>query len=56
MTLGDITDLLDERQNISDYADFELAMVDGLRVTGLMVDVKEGVIYLSDEEEGLRFL
>ena len=56
MKLADITDLLDERQNISDYADFEVAMVDGLQVTGLIVDTENEVIYFSDEEEGLRFI
>lgn len=55
MTLGDLQELLTENGfYISDNNDFELAMVDGLSVTGVIVDVKEGMIYLSDEEEGLR--
>lgn len=55
MTLGDLHELLTENGfYICDNNDFELAMVDGMPVTGVIVDVKEGMIYLSDEEEGLR--
>ena len=56
MTLADFIELADERQNINDYADFELLTADGLRITGITIDVKEEVIYLSDTEEGVTVL
>jgi hypothetical protein len=52
MTLGEFIDLLDERQNISDYADYELLMPDGMPITGVFrIDDK---LYLSDVEKGFR--
>jgi hypothetical protein len=55
MTLGDIIDGLDERQNINDFTDFEVLMADGLKVTGIHVNTKTEEIYLSDTEEGITF-
>jgi hypothetical protein len=55
MTLGDLHSLMTENgYYICDNNDFELQMVDGSPVTGIIVDQKQGIIYLSDEEEGLR--
>jgi hypothetical protein len=56
MTLGDFVEMADERQNINDYADFELLTADGLRITGITIDVREGVIYLSDTKEGVTVI
>lgn len=54
MTLADLHELLTENGfYVSDNNDFELLMADGLPVTGIIVDDKEKLIYLSDVEEGL---
>lgn len=56
MTLGEFIEQADERQNISDYADFELLTADGYTITGFTIDPKEGVIYLSDTEEEVTII
>ena len=57
MTLGDLFgQALDNGFPIDDNNDYELLTADGLPITGFSIDAKEGVIYLSDTEEGVTIL
>lgn len=57
MTLGDLfSQSFEAGHPIDDSNDFELLTADGLRITGFSIDPKEGVIYLSDTEEGVTVI
>ena len=57
MTLADLHELLTENGfYVSDNNDYELLTADGLPITGITIDDKEKIIYLSDTGEGLNAL
>ena len=57
MTLGDLFELMHEAgYPIDANNDYELLTPEGTPITGITVDPKEGLIYVSDEGEGVTVI
>ena len=48
MTLGDLVEMLDSGQAISDYSNYELVLPDGFSILSVTVDDENETICLSD--------